>query len=138
MPTQARAALGSGLLLGATLVPEVVSIGAVGSQADTVDVTALDAPGGYSSEIVTIKRNNPIPVVMNYVPGNAIQAQFKAHFDAGTAASFTVISAGVPQANWAFTARVSQWQLADLAVNAAVQINATIIPDGLITITTNP
>ena len=95
----------------------------------------LDAPGGYSSEIVTVKRNNPIPVVMNYVPGNAIQQQFKAQFDAGTAAAYSVVVAGTPSVTWAFSARVSQWQLAPLAVNSAVQVNATLNPDGVITIT---
>lgn len=135
MPTQARAAIGSTLMIGASVVPEVLSIGDVGSQADLVDVTSLDAPGGYSSEIVTIKRNNPIPVVMNYVPGNAIQQQFKAQFDAGTSANYSVVVAGTPSVTWAFAARVSQWQLAPLAVNSAVQVNATLNPDGVITIT---
>lgn len=135
MPTLARAAIGSTLMIGAAVVPEVTTIGEVGSQADLVDVTALDAAGGYSSELVTIKRNNAIPVTMNYVPGNATQALFKTQFDNRTATSYTVTVAGSPSVAWSFSARVSQWQLSPLTVNGAVQVNAILNPDGVITIT---
>lgn len=134
MPTQARSAYGAQFKIGANIVPEVINIDGVGSRADLLDVSAHDG-GGYSSNIPTIKRNNPITVTMNYVPGNANQALLKTQYDNGTSTAYSVVVAGSPTVTWAFNAYCSQWQLNPLPVNGVPQIVAVFNPDGAITIT---
>jgi hypothetical protein len=98
-----------------------------------VDVSAHDG-GNYSSEIATIKRNNPITVTCNYVPGNTIQNSLKAQYDAGTSTSYSVTLPGTPAAVWTFNAIVSQWQLNPLPVNSVPQLAIIFNPDGPIVI----
>lgn len=133
MATLARSAYGTQLKIATNVVPEVINVDGVGSRTDLVDVSAHDG-SGYSSEIATIKRNNPITVTMNYVPGNTIQNSFKAQYDAGTSASYSVTLPGTPTAVWTFNAIVSQWQLNPLPVNSVPQIVAILNPDGPIVI----
>jgi hypothetical protein len=134
LATQARSAYGSQFKIGASVVPEVVNIDGLGSRADLVDVSAHDG-NGYSSEIATIKRNNPITLTCNYVPGNAIQASLKTQYDAGTSTAYSVVLPGSPAATWSFNAIVSQWQLNPLPVNGVPQLAIVVNPDGVITIT---
>jgi hypothetical protein len=133
MPTQARSAYGTQLLIGANVLPEVINIDGLGSRTDLVDTSAHDG-SGYSSEIPTIKRNNPITVTANYIPGNTIQNSFKAQYDAGSSTAYSVVLPGTPTATWTFNAIVSQWQLNPLPVNSVPQIVAILNPDGPIVI----
>lgn len=133
MPTLARSAYGSQFKIGADLVPEVINIDGLGSRTDLVDVSAHDG-SGYSSEIATIKRNNPITLTMNYVPGNTIQNSLKTQYDAGTSTSYSVTLPGSPVATWTFNAVVSQWQLNPLPVNSVPQLSVIFNPDGPIVI----
>lgn len=135
MPTQARSALGTQLKIGINTVPELINLDGLGSRTDLVDVSAHDG-SNYSSEIATIKRNNPITATMNYVPGNTIQNSLKAQYDAGTSTAYSVTLPGTPQAVWSFNAVVSQWQLNPLPVNSVPQLAVILNPDGPITITT--
>ena len=135
MATLARSAYGSAVKIGASTIPEVVNIEGLGSRTDLFDVSAHDG-SGYSSEIAGLKRNNPITITANYVPGNSIQAQLKAQYDAGTSTAYSVVIPGTPVATWAFNAVVSQWQLNPLGVSTAPQLVAILNPDGPITITT--
>jgi hypothetical protein len=137
MPTQARSAYGTIFKIGVNTIPEVVNIDGLGSRTDLVDVSAHDG-SGYSSEIATIKRNNPITVTCNYVPGNTIQNSLKAQYDAGSSTSYSVTLPGTPSAVWSFSAVVSQWQLNPLPVNSVPQLAVIFNPDGPITITTTP
>src|SRR5580765_4155833 len=107
MATQARSAYGTLFKIGINTIPEVINIDGLGSRTDLVDVSAHDG-SGYSSEISTIKRNNPITATMNYVPGNTIQNSLKAQYDAGTSTSYSVTLPGTPAAVWTFNAIVSQ------------------------------
>jgi hypothetical protein len=134
LPTLARSAYGSAFKIGASTVPEVVNIEGLGSRTDLFDVSAHDG-SGYSSQIATIKRDNPITVTMNYVPGNATQALLKAQYDAGTSTAYSVVVPGSPTATWSFNAVVSQWQLNPLSVSNAPQLAVIFNPDGVITIT---
>ena len=133
MPTLARSAYGSQFKIGADLVPEVINIDGLGSRTDLVDVSAHDG-SGYSSEIATIKRNNPITLTMNYVPGNTIQNSLKTQYYAGTSTSYSVTLPGSPVATWTFNAVVSQWQLNPLPVNSVPQLSVIFNPDGPIVI----
>lgn len=135
MPTQARSAYGTQLKIGANVIPELINIDGLGSRTDLVDVSAHDG-SGYSSEIATIKRNNPITLTCNYVPGNTIQNSLKAQYDAGTSTAYSVVLPGTPVATWSFNAVVSQWQLNPLPVNSVPQLAVILNPDGPITITT--
>jgi hypothetical protein len=133
MPTQARSAYGTVLKIGLNIIPELINIDGLGSRTDLVDVSAHDG-SGYSSEIATIKRNNPITLTANYVPGNTIQNSLKAQYDAGTSTSYSVTLPGSPAATWTFNAVVSQWQLNPLPVNSVPQLAVILNPDGPIVI----
>lgn len=135
MATQARSAYGTLFKQGVTTLPELINIDGLGSRTDLVDVSAHDG-SGYSSEIATIKRNNPITATFNYVPGNAAQNGLKAQYDGGTSAAYSVTLPGTPSAVWSFNAVVSQWQLNPLPVNSVPQLAVIFNPDGPITITT--
>lgn len=134
MATQARSAYGTQFRIGANLVPEVVNIDGLGSRTDLQDVSAHDG-SGYSSEIATIKRNNPITLTANYIPGNSIQNSLKTQYDAGSSTSYSVTLPGSPVATWTFNAVVSQWQLNPLPVNSVPQLSVIFNPDGPIVIT---
>jgi hypothetical protein len=133
MPTQARSAYGTTFRIGSNVVPEVVNIDGLGSRTDLVDTSAHDG-SGYSSEVATIKRNNPITLTANYIPGNTIQNSLKAQYDAGTSTSYSVTLPGTPAAVWTFNAVVSQWQLNPLPVNSVPQLAVIFNPDGPIVI----
>lgn len=133
MATLARSAYGTQFRIGASVVPEVVNIDGLGSRTDLIDVSAHDG-SGYSSEIATIKRNNPITLTMNFVPANATQALLKTQYDAGTSTAYSVVLPGSPTSTWTFNAVVSQWQLNPLPVNSAPQLAVIFNPDGPITI----
>lgn len=135
MPTQARSAYGTVFKHGVTTLPELINLDGVGSRTDLVDVSAHDG-SGYSSEIATIKRNNPITATFNYVPGNAAQNALKTEYDNGTSSAYSVTLPGTPVAVWSFNAVVSQWQLNPLPVNSVPQLAVIFNPDGPITITT--
>jgi hypothetical protein len=133
MPTQARSAYGAQFKIGASVVPEVLNIEGLGSRTDLVDVSAHDG-AGYSSEIPTIKRNNPITLTINYIPANATHALLKAQYDAGSSTAYSVTLAGTPTSTWSFNAIVSQWLMNPLPVNGVPQLAVIFNPDGLITI----
>ncbi len=133
MPTLARSAYGTVFKIGINTIPEVINIDGLGSRTDLVDTSAHDG-SGYSSEIPTIKRNNPITVTCNYVPGNTIQNSLKDQYDAGTSTSYSVTLPGSPAATWTFNAIVSQWQLNPLPVNSVPQLAIIFNPDGPIVI----
>jgi hypothetical protein len=133
MASQARSAYGTIFKIGNDEIPEVVSIEGLGSRADTVDTSAMDG-SGYSSEVTTIKRNNPITLTVNYIPGNSIQDSLKAQYDAGSLTAYSVTVSGSPSASWNFDARVSQWQLNPLGVNTAQQLAVVFNPNGPILI----
>lgn len=133
MATQARSAYGTTLRIGANVVPELINLDGLGSRTDLVDVSAHDG-NGYSSEIATIKRNNPITATLNYVPGNSIQNSLKTQYDAGSSTSYSVTLPGSPVATWTFNAVVSQWQLNPLPVNSVPQLSVILNPDGPIII----
>jgi hypothetical protein len=134
MPTLARSAYGAQFKIGTNVLPEVINIDGLGSRTDLVDVSAHDG-SGYSSEVATIKRNNPITVSCNYIPGNTIQNSLKAQYDAGTSSAYSVVLPGTPTSTWSFNAIVSQWQLNPLPVNSVPQLAVIFNPDGPITIT---
>jgi hypothetical protein len=133
MATLARSAYGTQFKIGSNVIPELINIDGLGSRTDLVDVSAHDG-SGYSSEIATIKRNNPITATMNYVPGNTVQNSLKAQYDAGTSTSYSVTLPGTPAAVWTFNAIVSQWQLNPLPVNSVPQLAVIFNPDGPIVI----
>lgn len=66
------------------LIPEVKSIGGPSETADEIEVTHLGSTGGRREYIQGFKDADDCPVEMNYLPGNTIQAQYLALYDAGT------------------------------------------------------
>jgi hypothetical protein len=129
----ASSAYGTKFYIGASLIPELVSLDGLGSAADTVDTSAMDGDG-YSSEVTTIKRNSPITMICNYVPGNAIQESLKTQYDNSTQTAYSVVLSGTSPSTWSFNARVSRWQMQPLGVNTAQQLSVIFNPVGVITI----
>ena len=78
MPTQAVAATGTIVTIGAVPIPELRNATDIGMAFAMVDVSAHDG-SGWSSNIPTLKRGKPITLEMNYIPSDpAHQALFTA------------------------------------------------------------
>ena len=129
MPTQAVAATGTIVTIGAVPIPELRNATDIGMAFAMVDVSAHDG-SGWASSIPTLKRGKPITLEMNYVPSDpADQALFTA---AQTRAStaFTVVLPTTGNPTWTFSAFVGDIGIPAVPVDGALPLRVIITPDG--------
>jgi hypothetical protein len=129
MPTQAVAATGTIVTIGAVPIPELRNATDIGMAFAMVDVSAHDGLG-WASSIPTLKRGKPITLEMNYVPSDpAHQALFTA---AQTRAStaFTVVLPTTGNPTWTFSAFVGDIGIPAVPVDGALPLRVIITPDG--------
>lgn len=89
--TQAIASQGTYLSVGSgaspevwTEIPECKTIPGPAGKSDEVDVTHLRSTGAHKEYLQTFKDVDDLSLDCNYIPGNAVQAQLRNDFNAGT------------------------------------------------------
>ena len=129
--SQATAAYGIQLKLGATVVPELLTLGDVGGTMDTVEVTAHDGPG-WKEFVATLLDAGVIRADFNFVPGNATQIALRT---AMTARTLSAMSAVLPNGGptWTFNAFVTQYRVGTVPVNGHLPLNVLLRPSGAMT-----
>ena len=133
MATQATAATGVQVKLGAAVIPELRNATDIGITFAMVDVTAHDG-SGWSSDIPTLKRGKPITLEMNFVPSNVThQALFTAALNR-TSTAFSVVLPTTGNPTWTFNAFVGDIGIPATPVDGALPLRVVITPDGPMTI----
>lgn len=131
MATQAIASIGSSLKDGATIIPELTSVGPIGLTTTLVDVTALDG-SGYNSQIPTLQTGGTIPCIGNYVPSNSVQNGLRAKQIAKTSNPFVFTYPGAV-GTASFAAFVANWKLGTITPTTALTFTFDLVVDGAIT-----
>lgn len=129
MPTQATAATGVQVKIGAAVIPELRNATDIGMTFAMVDVSAHDG-NGWSSNIPTLKNGKPITLEINYVPGIAAHiALFNAAMTR-TSTAFTVILPTTGNPEITFNAFVGDIGIPAVPVDGALPLRVVITPDG--------
>jgi hypothetical protein len=106
-----------------TELAEVKSIGGPSETADEKETTHLRSPGSYREYIQTFKDGGEIPMVLNFVPGNATQQQLRTDFTAGTITGWRITYPDTTTCT--FSAYVKAVGV-PVAVDAVLELNATL------------
>lgn len=127
-----------GTTLSCTVGNQTVSIGRLRSiseikaDSDAVDVTTLDAPGGYKTYIQGYKDPGEVTVEGFHDAGSAGQSQLRALYASGSAVPFTVTFPDSSAVS--FTAFVKSHALGAATVDGAVGFTAVLKLTGGVTV----
>jgi len=106
MASAVKAAFGSILKKGASVVAELKSISAGGMRLDTIDVTNHQSPSGAEEVIAGILRTGEVSFEGNFLNTGA-QATLITDLQAKTPAEWTILFGTVPTATWVATCYVT-------------------------------
>lgn len=67
-----------------TEIPECRTIPGPAGKSDEIDMTHLRSTGGHKEYLQSFKDVDDLSLECNYIPGNAVQAQLRTDFNAGT------------------------------------------------------
>lgn len=129
MATEAKWAYGTQLKKGAVAIAELTNINGLDLDADEIDVTNHDSPGGFEEVIRTIKRTGVVSLEGNFVPGNDGQAALMADYLTidGNPSSYTIdFSPTGLEAEWNFTAFVKKAPSTEAPVDGKIPFSAEI------------
>jgi len=127
--TEAKWAYGTQLKKGALAIAELTNINGLDLDADEIDVTNHDSPGGFEEVIRTIKRTGIVSLEGNFVPGNDGQAALMADYLTidGNPSSYTIdFSPTGLEAEWNFTAFVKKAPSTEAPVDGKIPFSAEI------------
>lgn len=130
MPTQAKAAYGIELQIGAVTIPELVSLSDVGAAFGLFDASAHDGDG-WVSRIPTLADGGVIRAVFNFVPSNAQQIALRTAMLARTSTLFSVVLLGGGP-TWTFNAFVTSYRIPAAPVTGGLQLNVDLQCDGAV------
>ena len=138
MPTQAKTAFGTQLLMGTapgTLIPELTNLSDVGGAVTIVDVTAHDGASGYGSKIPTFIDGGVVRATFNYVPANAQHIALRTALENRASTLFKVIwpTPGAPTVS--FNAFVTRYRVPGAPVGGALVLEAELTVDGALVYT---
>lgn len=110
MSKKAKAAMGTALKIGTYSVGELTSIGGLELSADTIDVTTLDSADGYREFIGGLKDAGEVALsgFLDATDTNG-QKALLTNFNAGTAASYSIVFPTAISASWNFDGIVTAW-----------------------------
>ena len=136
MPTQAKTAFGTQLLIGAapgTLIPELTNLTDIGGSVTVVDVTAHDGDSGYGAQIPTFISGGVVRATFNAVLSDAQQQALRTAMETRTSTQFKAVfpTTGSPSAS--FNAFVTRWRIPGAPVGGALILETELTVDGAVT-----
>jgi len=136
MPTQAKSAFGTQLLIGTgagVLIPELTNLTDIGGSVTVVDVTAHDGVSGYGSQIPTFISGGVVRATFNAVLSNAQQIAMRTAMENRTSTQFKAIFPTTGNPNATFNAFVTRWRLPGAPVGGALVLETELTVDGPVT-----
>jgi len=107
-----------------TLIGRLRSIGEIRASSENVDVTTLDAPGGYRMYEQGVKDMGEVPLEGFFEAGETGQEKLRALYESGESVPFTVIFPDETAVS--FSAFVKSHAMGAAEVNGAVSFSAVL------------
>lgn len=114
-----------------TSIPQLTSIGTVGSERGLIDVTNLSSTAREYKK--AIKDGQEIQLVAQYDPDDATHAALRTDVDAETAVGFKVTFPDSPAQTVTFNAQVLSWVVTNIEIDNVLQLQVTLKPTGTLT-----
>lgn len=125
-----KRALGTKLMIGASAVTGLKTIGGIKLTADTMDMTTLDSDGQYREFAGGFKDGGEVPVSGFFEPGDtAGQNALYTAFESGVATAFSIVFPAAMGASWLFNGVVTGYGT-DADMEDFVTFDATIKVSG--------
>lgn len=109
-------------------IPQVTSIGTVGSARSLIDVTNLSSTAREYKK--AIKDGQEISIVAQYDPDDATHASLRTDVDSEDARSFRVTFTDSPAQAVTFNAQVMSWTVTNIEIDNVLQLEVVLKPTG--------
>ena len=112
-------------------IPQVVTIGSVGSTRGLIDVTNLSSAA--REYMKAIRDGQEIQLECQYDPDDTVHAALRADEAAETPRSFRITLTDSPAQTITFDAQVTSWVIGNIAIDQVLTLTVTLKPTGALT-----
>lgn len=135
MTASAKKTYGTLVKIGGTTIAKVITVGDVGPEADTLDITSLDSPNNAMEKMAGLIDSGQVQLGLNFLPGNANQQSLRVLVGANPdpLTTFSIVWTDVGE-TWSFKALVKSFKAKG---EVKSKLDATVVLDisDIITVT---